>query len=310
MTKTINLKKLFDNFEYTSMQSYENMSVIGIKSNKNYNNIDILPLKKGLQMGLVKIDELKNADVNKLNVTNNAITPLLILDGEELIGAKQNRIANATYIIPPKTNMQIRVSCTEAGRWKYTTNHFKYSGHFAEANLRKAKAQDVTKSLKTSGTRKSNQARIWNHISEVSNNLKVESKTSAMREIYTNNKAKINKYLDNFKDENNTIGSIILINNEVSGIELLFNTTLYKENHRKLIESYIPEAIQRKNEDHNNKSIDVDEFINEIITSKIEEYKPDGIGVDVRVESEDIIGSTILLENNPINASFFRKIKT
>ncbi|WP_308574792.1 ARPP-1 family domain-containing protein [uncultured Methanosphaera sp.] len=149
MTKTINLKELFDNFEYTTMQSYENMSVIGIKSNENYNNIDILPLKKGLQMGLVEIGELENANVNTLNVTNNAITPLLILDGEELIGAKQNRIANATYIIPPKTNMQIKVSCTESGRWNYTTNHFKYSGHFAEANLRKAKAQDVTESLKT-----------------------------------------------------------------------------------------------------------------------------------------------------------------
>lgn len=206
--------------------------------------------------------------------------------------------------------MKIKVSCTEAGRWEYTTNHFKYSGHFAEAKLRKAKIQDVTESLKTSGIRKSNQARIWNRISEVSNNLEVKSKTSAMREIYTNNKAKINKYLDNFKDENNIIGSIILINNEVSGIELLFNRTLYKENYRKLIESYIPEAIERENEDYDNKSIDVDEFINKIITSKTQQYEPDGIGVDVRVESDDIIGSTILLENNPINASFFRKIKT
>ncbi|WP_304125224.1 DUF6569 family protein [Methanosphaera cuniculi] len=308
MTK-INLKKLFDNFEYTSIQSYENISIIGIKSNKNYNNIDILPLKKGLQMGLVKISELENASVNKLNVINNAITPLLILDGEELIGAKQNRIVNATYIIPPKTTMKIEVSCTEEGRWKYTTNHFKYSGHFAESKLRKAKAQDVTKSLKKSKTRKSNQARIWNRISKVSDNLDVKSETSAMREIYTNNKAKINKYLENLKDENDTIGSIILINNEVSGIELLFNTILYKENHKKLIESYIPEAIERKNENYNNKSIDVDEFINKIITSKTQQYKPEGIGVDVRVESEDIIGSTILLENNPINASFFRKIK-
>lgn len=308
MTK-INLKKLFDNFEYTSIQSYENISIIGIKSNKNYNNIDILPLKKGLQMGLVKISELENASVNKLNVINNAITPLLILDGEELIGAKQNRIVNATYIIPPKTTMKIEVSCTEEGRWKYTTNHFKYSGHFAESKLRKAKAQGVTKSLKKSKTRKSNQARIWNRISKVSDNLDVKSETSAMREIYTNNKAKINKYLENLKDENDTIGSIILINNEVSGIELLFNTILYKENHKKLIESYIPEAIERKNENYNNKSIDVDEFINKIITSKTQQYKPEGIGVDVRVESEDIIGSTILLENNPINASFFRKIK-
>lgn len=65
MTK-INLKEIFDNFEYTPIQSYENMSIIGIKNNENYNNIDILPLKKGLQMGLVEINELEVADVINL----------------------------------------------------------------------------------------------------------------------------------------------------------------------------------------------------------------------------------------------------
>lgn len=65
----------------------------------------------------------------------------------------------------------------------------------------------------------------------------------------------------------------------------------------------------KKRNNVSNEEIDVDEFINKIITSKTQQYKPEGIGVDVRVESEDIIGSTILLENNPINASFFRKIK-
>ena len=55
---------------------------------------------------------------------NNAVTPLLILEGEVLIGAKQDRIANTSLLIPPHVGKLIPVSCVEANRWEYQTNNF------------------------------------------------------------------------------------------------------------------------------------------------------------------------------------------
>ena len=40
-------------------------------------------------------------------------------------------------------------------------------------------------------------------------------------------------------------GSIILINNEVKGLELLYNNYLYKEFHERIIKSYIIDALQK-----------------------------------------------------------------
>jgi hypothetical protein len=40
-----------------------------------------------------------------------------LLDGEELIGAKQNRALNLTILAPAKQVIVIPVSCVEAGRW-------------------------------------------------------------------------------------------------------------------------------------------------------------------------------------------------
>ncbi len=37
--------------------------------------------------------------------------------GGELIGAKQNRIANASFLVPAESELVIDVSCVEAGRW-------------------------------------------------------------------------------------------------------------------------------------------------------------------------------------------------
>ena len=46
---------------------------------------------------------------------------VLFLEGEELVGAKQNRILNTSVLIAAHTKSKIPVSCVEAGRWGYKT---------------------------------------------------------------------------------------------------------------------------------------------------------------------------------------------
>ncbi len=59
-----------------------------------------------------------------LNVANDADHPLLLLDGAELIGAKQNRILNTTVLVPAHAELTIPVSCVEQGRWGYRGRRF------------------------------------------------------------------------------------------------------------------------------------------------------------------------------------------
>jgi hypothetical protein len=49
--------------------------------------------------------------VPELKLVNLSPSKILILDGEELKGAKQNRIVNATFLIGPKSEVVIPVSC-------------------------------------------------------------------------------------------------------------------------------------------------------------------------------------------------------
>lgn len=308
----VSLEDIFNSFEYCEVQSYMNLSLVGIKSSESFSGVDILPLEKGLDLGLVEINETEPEDVNLLNVTNNAVTPLIIFDGEELVGAKQNRIANSTYIVEANSSMNIQVSCTEAGRWKYTSKHLEYSGYFAESRVRRAKAEDVGKSLRNSGKRCSNQSRVWETINEVNRDMNVKSETRALRDMYTINKDVIDEYVTHFPLREGMIGCVILVNGVVIGIELLFNQSWYLSNHRKIVESYIPEAIRRRDdyEKHYDVSTVVDEFINEITSSNVDEFECVGLGRDIRVDEGDIVGQATLLDNSPINASFFRRVES
>ena len=49
---------------------------------------------------------------------------MLLLDGEELVGAKRNRILNTTVLVAKSARVGIPVSCVEQERWAYTSPRF------------------------------------------------------------------------------------------------------------------------------------------------------------------------------------------
>ena len=78
---------------------------------------DYLLLEDAIARGLARVTELTaDGSVPELNFENGSDQPVLLLDGEELVGAKQNRVLNLTVLAPAKQSIVIPVSCVEAGR--------------------------------------------------------------------------------------------------------------------------------------------------------------------------------------------------
>ncbi len=78
---------------------------------------DYATLEDALPLGL-RIDEVsESGSVPQLAVSNPTDANVLLYDGEELLGAKQNRILNVTVLVPAQSTTPIPVSCVEEGRW-------------------------------------------------------------------------------------------------------------------------------------------------------------------------------------------------
>src|SRR4051794_2462573 len=61
--------------------------------------------------GRARVTETSAAgSVPELRVVNDGAVPILIVDGEELVGAKQNRIVNLTILVAAHTSLTIPVS--------------------------------------------------------------------------------------------------------------------------------------------------------------------------------------------------------
>jgi hypothetical protein len=65
----------------------------------------------------VSIKELADgASVNDLVVYNPTELPVLLFEGEEVLGAQQNRTLDVTVLVPARSTLRVPVSCVEAGR--------------------------------------------------------------------------------------------------------------------------------------------------------------------------------------------------
>src|SRR5713101_8287413 len=107
---------------------------------------EYLTLEQAVPLGF-HVTELDAAgSVPELLAKNPLDHNVLLYDGEELLGAKQNRILNVTVLVPARSATTIPVSCVEEGRWSTRSAHFTPSKHTAYPQLRRRKAVQLSAS--------------------------------------------------------------------------------------------------------------------------------------------------------------------
>jgi len=143
---------------------FRNLTVFPLFKN-NGPCADYILLKTAIDSKLAVVEEVsEQGHVNELMIHNRGEKPILIPEGEILIGAKQNRVVNISLLVAARASLRIPVSCVERGRWRFTSSNFQ-SGQYAHPRLRGKKLQSVGKCRAASGAAFSDQGEVWNEVS-------------------------------------------------------------------------------------------------------------------------------------------------
>src|SRR5271156_4492378 len=102
----------------------------------------------------------EGGSVPELLVENSGDCRVLFLEGEELRGAKQNRILNTSILVPAKSKIKVPVSCVEQGRWRHTSKHFASGKTRSPHGLHYKLKASVSESLKRDASHRSDQAGV------------------------------------------------------------------------------------------------------------------------------------------------------
>ena len=93
------IKNYLEQMKVGRKQSYKNLALYPLLSTYSV-GLEYLMLDEALNENLIEIVEKDDGgSVPELRVMNKSSRMILILDGEELVGAKQNRIVNTTILV-------------------------------------------------------------------------------------------------------------------------------------------------------------------------------------------------------------------
>jgi hypothetical protein len=208
-----------------------------------------ITLVEALSQEGFKITEVsEGGSVPELRVVNETAHHVLLFDGEELQGAKQNRILNTTMLVEAGSQVGVPVSCTEQGRWDYRSREFSPSGSLAYAELRKKKSAAVSMSLKMSANHAADQGEVWGEIEQLHQcaDTADSSQTRAMRDAYEGSHREIEEFAASVPLLDGQCGLLAVIGERVEGIDVLSRPEAYRRIHRRLAESHAMDFLVRK----------------------------------------------------------------
>ena len=113
------------------------------------------------------------------------------------------------------------------------------------ADLRKKKAQSVHFRLRESGSFTSDQGEIWEEIALKFARCQEDlSPTSALSDLYDAKRETSEDYLKNFSPVEKQLGLAVFIDGNMAGIEFLGRHDTFQLLYRKLVASYVMDALE------------------------------------------------------------------
>jgi hypothetical protein len=303
------IRGYLDEVKVGRKQSHRTLAVFPLLSGYT-TTLDYITLDEALAGGLIEVTEVsQGGTVPELKVVNKSHRMVLILDGEELVGAKQNRIVNTTILIQANSTTAIPVSCVEQGRWHYRSPSFSSEERLMSPALRAMKAEHVRQAVRDTGTFRSDQGRIWNELSLKADRLKAESPTMAMADIYQKERSFLSDYVKHFRPVEMQVGAVFLINGKVMGMDSFGRPETLAKVFRKLVESYALDAVDwsEPGKEERLSGAEVRTFLQAARTTSLESHSSVGLGTDCRMGSERLAGFALVHEEQVLHLSVFAR---
>jgi hypothetical protein len=207
-------------------------------------------LLDAIAAGSLTIREIGSGTVPSLLAHNVGTTDVLILDGEQLIGARQNRITNRSILLAAGAKTEIPVSCMEQGRWHFTSEEFAPAprARHAPTNVRRhAKFAEMKVAVATGRGRRDSaamaQEQVWSSISELSDKLGGKSDTGAMDDVYDRRDSDVESWLAHFPSERGQVGLLAFLGSRPLAIDALGCSELWARVHRRFLGGYVMDAL-------------------------------------------------------------------
>lgn len=298
------------------------LSSIAVATPASHGNLTMVPLlapqaaapaylllDEALQNALADVTEVSEAGaVPELLFRNRAEHDVLLVDGEELVGAKQNRVLNLTILAPARSELRIPVSCVEAGRWAWRSRKFAPGLKKLHARARAKKMRGVTAALRESGARARGdiQAGVWDEVDSKLAAFKVWSASSALHDALEAVAPDLEAIRARFAPQPQQVGAAFFIGAKLVGLDVFDAPQAFAKLLPKLVESYAFDALEKPSAKEASPSLEeVRALLARIAQAPAETYPAVGKGTDLRIDTPQFSAAALLERERIVHLAAF-----
>jgi len=274
--------------------------------------LDYLVLDDALAAGFAEITEVsEQGSVPDLKFVNRGDRPILIVDGEELLGAKQNRIVNLTILVTGHSELTIPVSCVEAGRWRSRSRAFTSAPRTQFAAGRAKRMASVSYSMISRGDHTSDQAEVWAEIAQKSSRMNAVSPTAAMESIFNAHAAPLDSFVARCAAVDGQVGALFAVNGVLVGFDLFDRPSTLRKMRPKLVRSVAVDAIDGEAEKPGGGigggllQTQAAQFLAVACSAAQHRTAAVGLGEDLRLTAPHVAGAALLLSDEVVHIGAF-----
>jgi hypothetical protein len=189
-------------------------------------------LHEALGAGSAIVNEVGAGTVNTLSITNKGGEPVLVLEGEIVVGAKQNRTITETLLVAAGATVPVRVGCVEQGRWDAPSAQFRSGRHTMDSPSRRAAVKEVAAAGIV------NQARLWSHVKALAADYGSHNSTADYEQTMARPAGSAERETLKVAPSETRVGMMVLLDGRFIGVDVVSHPNTWNALAPRLLPSY------------------------------------------------------------------------
>ena len=267
--------------------------------------VDYVLSDEAIGAGSVAVEEVdEGGSVPNLLVTNRGDSRVLFLEGEELRGAKQNRVLNTSVLVAAHSKTSIPVSCVEQGRWRYRSKQFASSGSHSSSKLRHILKKSSYASMKAGEGYTSDQGMVWREVGRQMHSLNASSPTAAMSDTFETNRVRLDEFRDRLKYVEGATGVAVAVGKKVVALDLFDKPVTCGRVWDRLLSGVVMDALEETPTDAVASQADVENLLSSLGAHAWEQAPAVGEGHEFRLDPDPAThASALMFEDSMLHGS-------
>lgn len=291
--------------QVVSFQKSKRMSIVQLLA-AQHNSFDYISGATAIKNELIRVNEVSEAgSVNDLFVFNLSDKFVFFMDGDILMGAKQNRVLNTSVLLAPNSKSTLPVSCVEQGRWSKISDSFIFTDNISPQKIRALKSEAVKDSLRRNNTYAADQMQVWSEVGNYQTAFKVYSPTMNLNELYDREGEHFESYIKDFTLDENANGLAVFSDKELINLDVFNRTDIYREYFFKILKSSAIEVSQLKDSIHELAEAEaISKTVSLLYTvgkAPFSEHPGVGAGHEKRYDNDEFTGFELGCDNTMIH---------